>query len=162
MRLIRAGLPVLALMFALTACGGSDSGTQPTGSSQSQDTLLKYAQCMRDNGVPVPDPIAGDAGSMYKGVDQDSASFKTADGVCGPILQGVVQDRKNHGGQDQNEQQQKLLALAQCLRDHGVNVPDPVAGQEKPFGDSLNRSDPNVSKAIQTCNQAAPTTTKQG
>jgi hypothetical protein len=157
----------LVLLCALTACGngGGSSGTQQTGSPSGEtqsDVLLQYAQCMRENGVQVPDPEPGDAGSLYAGVDKNSPAFQSANKVCGPILQGVAEDRKNNNGKDAQQQQGKLLTLAQCLRDHGVNVPDPVAGAEKPFGDSLDRTNPAVAKAIQACNAGAPTPPTQG
>jgi hypothetical protein len=114
--------------------------------------MLKYAQCMRDNGVSLPDPVEGKAGSLYEGVDQDSPAFTSADAVCAPILQGIVDDRKNKGG---TEDQDEMLALAECLREHGIDVSDPVPGAEKPFGDSLDRTDPAVAQALGECGTPA-------
>lgn len=136
----------LVLLGALAACG-----SQPPASTPQSDVLLKYATCMRDNGVQLPDPAPDDPSSLYAGVDKSSAAFQSANKVCGGILQGVAEDRKKAGGKDVQQQQEKLLALAQCLRAHGVDVPDPVAGAEKPFGDSLDRTNPAVAKAIQAC-----------
>ncbi len=155
-RFIGLVVPATALLCALTACGtdGPQQAGSPTSKSQS-DVLLQYAQCMRDNGVQIPDPKPNDPSSLYVGVDKNSPAFKSANKVCGSILQGVVEDRKNNNGKDARQQQDKLLALAQCLREHGVTVPDPVAGAEKPFGDSLDRTNPAVAKAIQACNANA-------
>jgi len=158
-RFIGLAVPATALLCALTACsGGGAQGTPQTGSPSSKtqsDVLLQYAQCMRDNGVQIPDPKPNDPSSLYVGVDKNSPAFQSANKVCGSILQGVVEDRKNNNGKDAQQQQDKLLALAQCLREHGVDVPDPVAGAEKPFGDSLDRTNPAVAKAIQACNANA-------
>lgn len=137
---------LVVLLGALVACGSE----QPASTPQS-DVLLKYANCMRDNGVQLPDPASDDPSSLYVGVDKSSAAFQSANKVCGGILQGVAEDRKNTNGKDVGQQQEKLLALAQCLREHGIDVPDPVAGAEKPFGDSLDRTNPAVAKAIQAC-----------
>src|SRR5438045_688582 len=56
-KLVRAGLVLLPL--ALTACGG----TSGSGSSavSADDARLKFAQCMRQHGVDIPDapPQAG-------------------------------------------------------------------------------------------------------
>lgn len=162
MRLLRICLPLAALLFAVIACGSDGSGETPSKGSETQQLLLKYTQCMRDNGVTMPDPVDGEVGSMYEGVDQDSAAFQSADAVCAPILQGVVDERKSQNGDDQAEQQEEMLQLAQCLRDHGIDVPDPVPGTEKPFGESLDRTDPAVAQAIQACAQAAPTSGSNG
>src|ERR1700754_3392383 len=63
-----------AAMLLLSGCGGGDAGgsgvasvsgagsTPATGSSPSEDPQqrgLKFAQCMRENGVDVPDPEPG-------------------------------------------------------------------------------------------------------
>lgn len=165
-RFIGPAVPAVALLFALAACGGggaegSPQSGSPSSTSQS-DVLLQYAQCMRDNGVQIPDPKPNDPSSLYVGIDKSSPAFLSANKVCGSILQGVVEDRKNNNGKDADQQQEKLLALAQCLREHGVDVPDPVAGAEKPFGDSLDRTNPAVAKAIQACNATATTQPSNG
>jgi hypothetical protein len=140
-----------ALVLVLTACGGNEeTGEKP---DETQQLLLQYAECMRDNGVQLSDPVEGDAGSMYEGVDQNSPAFQQADKVCEPILQGVVEDRQQQGGQDAEQQHDEMLALAECLREHGIDVADPVPGAEKPFGDSLDRTDPAVAKALEECVQ---------
>ncbi|TDV37759.1 hypothetical protein [Actinophytocola oryzae] len=150
----RVGFLLGALLFAVTACGSDGPEPQPEESSESQQLMLKYAQCMRDNGVDLPDPVEGKAGSLYEDVDQDSQAFTTADKVCSPILQGLVDDRAaKDGGQGPDEDQ--MLELAECLREHGVDVQDPVPGAEKPFGDSLDRTDPAVAKALAACGAGA-------
>lgn len=151
MRLCRIGPPLVALLLAATACGSDGTGGEPGQESETQQVLLSYAECMRDNGVSMPDPVEGDAGSMYEGVDQESAAFSAADAACGPILQGVVDERESQNGEDQAKQHEEMLALAQCLRDNGIDVPDPVPGADKPFGDSLDRTDPAVAQALDAC-----------
>ncbi|ALG08220.1 hypothetical protein AOZ06_16045 [Kibdelosporangium phytohabitans] len=137
-----------ALILALAACGKQDP--QPGQESETQQLLVKYAQCMRDNGVPMADPVAGKPGAPNEGVDQDSPAFVSANGVCSPILQGIVADRKANSG-NQSANHDKMLALAKCLREHGVDVADPVPGMEKPFGKSLDRTDPAVAAALDKC-----------
>jgi hypothetical protein len=152
--LLRAGA-ALSLVLMVAACsggGGSDGGTTD---NKTQDVLLQYAQCMRDNGVNLPDPVAGDPGSLYQGVDKSSASFVAANKVCGHFLEGVVQERDNQDQQDQQQQDDQLLQLAQCLRQHGINVKDPVPGQG--FGTDLDRTDPTVAKVLQSCQQQGST-----
>lgn len=151
MRLLRIGLLLVALLFAAAACGSDGADEAPD--SETQQLLLKYAQCMRDNGVSMPDPVEGEAGSLYEGVDQSSTAFQSADAVCGPILQGVVDERDSQSDEDQAQQQEEMLALAKCLRDNGIDVPDPVPGAAKPFGDSLDRTDPAVAQALEKCVQ---------
>jgi hypothetical protein len=143
---MRIALLAVALMFALMACASPEK-PQEEG-SQSQELMLQYAQCMRDNGVQLPDPVDGQVGTMYEGVDQESPAFVQADEACSPILQGIIEERTQ---QQDGEQQEDLLALAQCLRDHGIDVADPVPGAEQPFGDSLDRTDPATAQALEEC-----------
>jgi hypothetical protein len=74
------------------------SGVVATGSSQGatefEDALLEYAQCMRANGVDMPDPDFSSGGGIIDlgTQDGDSPSFEAADEQCRGILSllGVV------------------------------------------------------------------------
>lgn len=65
-------------------------GAGPQGSAQQAD-LLKFVQCMRQNGVPsMPDPQA-DGGliiSQKDGVDPNSQAFKDAQEKCRDLAPG--------------------------------------------------------------------------
>nr|AFI57014.1 QmnJ [Amycolatopsis orientalis] len=153
-RLLKGGVPVVVLLFALTACSGNEPA-QPQQGNTAQDSLLQYAQCMRDNGVQLADPQPDNPGAMYQGVDKDSAAFVAANKTCGHFLDGVVQERQNQDSGDQAQQDEEMLALAKCLREKGIDVPDPVPGSDTPFGDKLDRTDPATSKALKECQTAA-------
>jgi len=170
LRSIRGGpmalvlLLVLPLVLLLAACGGSGDGegegteAQEAGQSgqsqqdKTQDAMLEYAQCMRNNGVQAPDPQPSDPGSLYDGVDTTSAAFTAADKSCAHLIAGIVQDRQKQDPEQAKENQEELLALAKCLRAHGIDVSDPVPGQtDGPFGKSLDRTDPAAAKALKAC-----------
>jgi hypothetical protein len=58
-----------------------------------RDSLLKYAQCMRDNGYDLPDPNfsnQGSGGPFGDAIDEDDPAYKKADAVCGTYLPGSV------------------------------------------------------------------------
>jgi hypothetical protein len=67
------------LTAAQTALGG---GTPPGSSSEA--TGLKFARCMRANGVPdYPDPTGGNqVGHATSGIDTNSPTFQTAATLC--------------------------------------------------------------------------------
>ncbi|UJW32923.1 hypothetical protein L3Q67_03790 [Saccharothrix sp. AJ9571] len=141
---------VVCLALALSACAG-EAPEQPPQQQQSS-VYLQYAQCMRDNGVQVPDPRADDPSAMYEGVDTASAAFESADRTCGAILADVVQERQKQDPEQLKHQQEELLALAKCLREQGIQVPDPVPGQPGgAFGPGLDRTDPATAEALKTC-----------
>jgi hypothetical protein len=69
--------------------GGRPSATQQ---AKEQQTMLKYAQCMRSHGVPkFPDPKAGGALTVgsKSGVDPNTPQFKAAAQACQKIVPGA-------------------------------------------------------------------------
>ena len=62
------------------------------GMTMDQETLLVFAQCMRDNGVPgFPDPSATGGGMIIgpqAGIDPNSPTFQAALRTCQAALQG--------------------------------------------------------------------------
>ncbi|WP_165436328.1 hypothetical protein [Amycolatopsis suaedae] len=154
MRTRRIHLTILSCLLALAACGSEDPGEHKENSTQ--QSLLGYASCMRENGIDLPDPAEGDPGSLYQGIDQTTPAFTAAHTKCAHLLQGLVDERQQQNGGDQAQQHEEMLALAACLRERGIDVPDPVQGAEKPFGDSLDRTDPAVAEAIKACSTRTP------
>jgi hypothetical protein len=60
------------------------------------EVLRAFARCMRDHGLPAfPDPVEGGIDLLGSGIDQDSAEFQTAMGICESWLsqaEGAPQD----------------------------------------------------------------------
>lgn len=135
---VRMGI-VLGLLVTVTVagCGGSgkDDGVATAGGTRKatadarsgggtgQEQVLRFAQCMRQHGIDVPDPKS-DGGvdiTLPKGTDPHKADAATQQ--CKHYLP--------NGGQAQKpspqmlEQQRKLAA---CMRANGVpKFPDPDA-----------------------------------
>jgi hypothetical protein len=139
-----------------TACGGSssasdnkvaslqndpnatDSVTTTTTAVNTQDALLKFAACMRENGVDVKDPTfdanGQPTGGLFgpdSGINFRDAATQTAMGKCRDLLQGV-----NIGGPGRNFDrtaiQNAMNDFTKCLRDQGQDVADvalPARGQ---------------------------------
>lgn len=139
----------LALGLLGAACGGSSSagadGIASAGGGSSArkaaDTAkvdpeqagLEFAQCMREHGVDVPDPKAGEGGMVMVGpgpgeahagghTSGPPAGFEEADKACRHILEDLIGD--GPGPMDPAEQD-RALKFAKCMRDHGVDMPDP-------------------------------------
>src|SRR3954454_9635646 len=139
---IRSMAVVLAVpaVFGLAACGakaGDDDiasaggGTAKASASASpgeslspQDSALKFAQCMRENGVNMPDPGA-DGRIQIRANPGNQAKVQAAMKKCQHFMQGGGR----LGNPDDPKVRDKLLKFAQCMRQHGVDVPDPQAGQ---------------------------------
>ncbi len=153
----RRVLPALLLTvaFVAAACGSNSSGSEvaslatsgpaaasaapSTGPVDFQESLLKYTQCLRDNGLDVPDPQfgadgrpqfgagAGGAGGRFGDIDLDSPEFQAAQEACGDILAGV---QRQIDPEVLAERQAQLLVFAECMRDEGIDFPDPQLGTD--------------------------------
>ena len=148
----RHTIAVLGMSLALiaTACGsgknasaevaslGSTTGTTPDNTSpvDAQDALLKYAACMRQNGVEMADPTfdadgnpTGGGFGQGSGIDPRSDAFQAAQTACGDLLQGVtLGGRGGRGGFDREAIQTSLNDFTACLRDEGLQVDDITFG----------------------------------
>lgn len=87
------GLDQAALEKAFKACekfrpkGGRNFSEEDR--AEMEETMLKYAECMRDNGVPdFPDPDFSEGGARLggKGLDPDDPAFKKANEACEDLL----------------------------------------------------------------------------
>lgn len=114
----------------LVGLAGCSSAADPTGGGAAEgstkEAVLKYAQCMRENGVPdFQDPKFDENGeiedlSLPKGVDEETA--EGAHEKCAKYL-------PNGGGAPEKmnaEDLAKFQEYAKCMRENGVpEFPDP-------------------------------------
>jgi hypothetical protein len=157
--------PILAVALGVAACGGGSTGPQvadvggggktsaaATTSMSPQDALLTYARCMRQHGVNIPDPQPGQGQiSLPPGVPRERS--QAALQACQTyLLQGLGKDPGDPAAEDRAVQQ------AQCLRQHGLDVPDPQPG--RPLVLHGDPNDPKTKQAMQECRQPSGGTTK--
>ncbi|MGW0199927.1 hypothetical protein [Nonomuraea sp. NPDC003201] len=163
---IRLLLVAVPLTLALAACGGTapkDDGVasagggtssagataSPSASMDPQEAQLKFAQCMREHGIDVPDPQNGQLKvEVPKSVGRDK--MDKAQKACQPIMDAVVRD---HTPSQQDYDQ--MVKFAQCMRQHGVDMPDPKPGEGMRF-EIKNGSQQKVEAAHKACEQYAP------
>jgi hypothetical protein len=128
----------VATLLALSACGGTGEGDgvasaggeqNAANPAQTEDTApldadaqaLVFAGCVRDNGVDMPDPGPGRQGLVdaFQAVsdDYDRATLQQALGVCEDLLPQYPQEEHPEGDD-------WMLALAECLREQGLDVSD--------------------------------------
>jgi hypothetical protein len=134
-RLFGAATAAVALL-ALSACGGSGDangdasgggGSDPAPASEAASPeadaeALAFAECMRDNGVDMPDPGPGQGGfyQAFHGLEDsyDQATLDQAIAACEDLFPTYAGEG-GHGTDDES-----VLALAECLREQGLDVPD--------------------------------------
>jgi hypothetical protein len=129
-----AALALIATVALISACGSSaPAGSGPGGSNTAADAqkAVKFAECMRSNGVSeFPDP--GASGSFTidgivngSSLDANTPAFKQAISACRDLEPaGFMGSRRSP------QQMQAALEFAQCIRANGVpDFPDPANGQ---------------------------------
>ncbi|WP_419944107.1 hypothetical protein [Candidatus Poriferisodalis sp.] len=143
-----------------------------------EERLLEFAQCMRDNDVDFPDPVVEADGTIAfglrpgRGAAQDGEGLEAigrdpdlpaARAACSEIIEGLA---LGPGAQNFDElrieRADRLLEFAQCMRENGVDVPDPDpnafgpgGGGGRPFG-GLDFDDADVSTAFEVCGDRLP------
>lgn len=148
---------------------------------ETEEELLEWVECMRENGIDIPDPTLDEDGNSMitprverpAGSDEQPAGgvvrlgeeFREAREECGdpPRLAGGGPNEA-----DLKELQENALKLAECMREQGIeDFPDPDfsdfgpgAGPQEgvrvgPFGD-IDMDDPDVQKAFETCREELP------
>jgi hypothetical protein len=158
MRIHRTGLAIGLLVGVLAGCGqsaantgvaslkggatpGASAGSSPSASADPR----AFAQCMRNNGVDMPDPGPnGTFDGLLKSAGRQP-KFQKALEAClslAPIGDIDPKDPKV---------QEALRQFAQCMRANGVDMPDPDPASGRIPMEGLNRSDPKVLKAFDAC-----------
>jgi hypothetical protein len=87
---------------ALKKCGGSSAfrGGGRASSPAFKQALAKFAACMRENGVKLPEPNSSGKGPIFntKGIDTGSAQFQAAEKKCSTSLRGALGGGAATGG----------------------------------------------------------------
>ncbi|MEU4447175.1 hypothetical protein AB0K14_37510 [Actinosynnema sp. NPDC050801] len=148
-------VPVL-LALALTGCGtvGAAPSAPPSSSAamSQEDRLREFARCMRDNGVDVPDPEPGGKPGGFGKVDRTDPDFERAREACRELLPGGGDLSKLDP-----EQLDRLREFTRCMRDNGVDVPDPDPNGGKMSGlGKVDRDSPAFRAALDACRDKLP------
>jgi hypothetical protein len=171
----------LALTLALAACaggnkpsgvaslGGSGKPTTTTNAGGGKDfkkLALEFSKCMRAHGIDMPDPQFSSGGGVTingrpGSIRPDDPKFKAAQEACKQYMPNSGQPMKPNP-----EQQQQALKFARCMRQHGIDMPDPnpkggglvVGGGGKGGGTARGPrpDDPKFKAAQEACKQYMP------
>jgi hypothetical protein len=154
----RKSWPLAALALAAligAGCGGNDSGGGGNAAAATQEKAVKFAQCMRENGVSqFPDPDASgnltiDGVVNGSGIDPDGPTWQQAFDACKDLQPPGF----TGGGERSSSQQEASLRFAQCMRENGVaDFPDPAPGQ--PLVDTNRIPSSNTANGMSILNAA--------
>jgi hypothetical protein len=131
MRRTLPSLAAVAIAALISAGCGSDAPSDSAGNGARHEKAVKFARCMRDNGVRAfPDPDASgeltiDGVVNGSSLDPSSATFESAMRTCKNL-----EPPGFTGGKRSARQQENALEFARCIRENGVkDFPDPINGQ---------------------------------
>jgi hypothetical protein len=151
-----------------TTDGTTDGTTADTTAAPTdpEEAMLAFTECMRDHGVDMPDPQmskpatgGGKGGNAVIAVDGDpnDPTFKKANEACEPLMANMRSQLEDDPAQ-LAEMKEHMLAFAQCMRDHGIDMPDPKFDEngrvtmDGPPPDAERDSDA-FNAAAEECNQ---------
>jgi hypothetical protein len=142
-------LMVVLVALALAGCGSSASpqAGPSAGASLSRDEMgVKFAQCLREHGVDVPDPEPGKGPMIRFGGPGGQDTVQKAMEACRQY------NPMPNGGKGNAQTDANNRAYAQCMRDNGVEAfPDPEPGQVGVRIDKKVGDDPDFQRAQQQC-----------
>lgn len=166
---MRRTLIAAALLIGAAACGNQPNSTgvasvanasdKPSAAPSAASTAdpeeqgRKFAKCMRDHGVDMPDPEPGKGMQITAKVDGDKDKFKQAMDACRSFA--PFKDR----GQLSAEDLDKMRNFAKCMREHGVDMPDPDPGGNMVLKKKDTRLDPDnpaFKQAMEACRSQMP------
>ncbi len=166
------------MLTAASCSGGADDATPgvatlaATSSTtaaidtnrQTEEQVLELVQCLRDEGINVPDPaITGDGIIQFSPpadfAADDLADLQAAAVVCEEFIEGLDIGFENI---DTTTISDNLLVFADCMRENGFDIRDPdfslmtpVDGtfpNGGPFG-ALDVTDPDFIAALPACQE---------
>ncbi|WP_055702406.1 MULTISPECIES: hypothetical protein [Streptomyces] len=151
---LASGFAALALFAgACSADSGSGSDADSTGNSADggkgaeADKAYKQRECLRKNGLDVPEPKSGqDSRGLTIGGDMSKEKMEAAMKKCG-------MGGGSKGGGVSQADKDKMLKYAQCMRKNGYDMPDPkfdggaMQAQPMPRGAEAKK----MEKAAEAC-----------
>ena len=132
------------------------SGDNQATDKDPQEAALEWAECMRKHGVDVPDPKLDDRGLVMiepPNNDPTEATYQEASEACRDLL-APPRDLQDISPEDRARMADAALDYAECMREHGFDVPDPGPDGSIaiPVGeDGFDVEDPEFQAAEEDC-----------
>lgn len=129
-------LTLAGAALALAACGDDAGGAgQAAEAGRARAAALEFARCMRANGVDMPDPRSGESGELIVGgppgdadaAQEPPAKMEAAHKACQKHLADL--EPPEMSPEKAREFKARALEHARCMRENGVDFPDPQFGE---------------------------------
>ena len=135
---------ILLLLSIFSACtiGGEESQGVVTIESTTETTIvdeeitfeegvLDFAQCMREEGVNFPDPTFDiDGNPQFDNLEiENEEEFESAFENCEDILRNALPEQFDLDPEVEAALVDASLEFSQCMREQGIDFPDPKPGE---------------------------------
>jgi hypothetical protein len=119
-------LLALAATGLLAACGSDPNPSSANTEQKNRQAMLAYAKCMRQHGVPVEDPKFGGGRTTMRagGKNVSRHTMDAAQQACEHFQKEIKAPPMSK--ERQAEFRKAALANAKCMREHGIDFPDPT------------------------------------
>jgi hypothetical protein len=155
-------LVAVAATASLVACGAEKDPSKPasaqTQQAKDRKAMLDFARCMREHGVDMPDPQfnGGRVTQRMKGGNQEQ--MRTAERACDKYRAQIKAPEMS--ASQKEEFKKEALANARCMREHGIDFPDPQfdanGGARIKIGKGLNPEGAKFQAAQKACEKTMP------
>jgi hypothetical protein len=169
MRTVTGAVLAVLVLGLVSGCGtgargpgvasaqGAKAKASPTPSLDPEERRRRFSQCLRDHGVEVHDPDSGSGGEVRITRSPGPGGDKDPFAACQQYLpEGKL-------AEIDPAELDKIREYAKCMREHGVDMPDPDAASggamvlEKGDGAGrVNPDDPALKEAEKACQGKLP------
>ena len=165
---------ILAFVAVFAACtiGGEESQgvvtiestTVTTGVDEEttfEEGVLEFAQCMREEGINFPDPTFDiDGNPQFDNLEiENEEEFESAFENCEDILRNALPEQFDLDPEVEAALVDASLEFSQCMRDQGIDFPDPKPGEFGFFAfrdADIDFSSEAVQEAFEICQPENP------
>jgi len=132
----------LLSIFSACTIGGEESQGVVTIESTTETTIvdeeitfeegvLDFAQCMREEGINFPDPTFDiDGNPQFDNLEiENEEEFENAFENCEDILRNALPEQFDLDPEVEAALVDASLEFSQCMRDQGIDFPDPKPGE---------------------------------
>ena len=165
---------ILAFVSVFSACtiGGEESQGVVTIESTTATTVLdeettfeegvlEFAQCMREEGINFPDPTFDiDGNPQFDNLEiENEEEFERAFENCEDILRNALPEQFDLDPEVEAALVDASLEFSQCMRDQGIDFPDPKPGEFGFFAfrdADIDFSSEAVQEAFEICQPENP------
>ena len=163
---------LLLLVFSACTIGGEESQGVVTIESTTATTIvdeeitfeegvLDFAQCMREEGINFPDPTFDiDGNPQFDNLEiENEEEFENAFESCEDILRNALPEQFDLDPEVEAALVDASLEFSQCMRDQGIDFPDPKPGEFGFFAfrdADIDFSSEAVQEAFEICQPENP------